>query len=540
MSSLGDEKIKILVGEPSMSAGDEEVEIVVDCMVEKVKKFHERLIKHDEPVICRIPDEIRGNHGSAYEPNYIKIGPYNGGRVNLGQPDMEEIKLQYLINLCKRSIDGDNPEIEDILKIYITAVQKLELNARRRYPDLSFEMSSSDFVQMLVVDGCFIVELFFNSLEMRDSDDRIISKTFEGIPELFKFRNIRALCRDLLLFENQIPFFILKEIYAKTKFRIEDPPNLSLVDLAVHFLYMTDNITQKVLPEEYRRDEEPIEIHHLLHLSHLCLVNQLYVPEDSHIREAKTLLDHLFIMIGKFIKAIFKYSKFILLTTMSFWFNVFMIWKWPFWKHFRLTDVPPDDELRDKIMSIPTAMQLNEAGVSLRKKITSKCYIHVTFEDGIMEIPNIPIDDYTSSEYRNLLALEQSWETYGDQFKSYVWFMGKLINTTDDVALLMESKIIDNNLGSAEDIVKFYKEIGIGLQFIPLHHSRNLYWAILFVKINTYCEKTYNKWRAKLKRDYLTTPWSVISLLAALLLIGLVAVQTVYSIIGFQVGNNTL
>ncbi|KMZ56497.1 hypothetical protein ZOSMA_94G00210 [Zostera marina] len=48
--------------------------------------------------------------------------------------------------------------------------------------------------------------------------------------------------------------------------------------------------------------------------------------------------------------------------------------------------------------------------------------------------------------------------------------MDDLIDTTDDVALLTKNKILDNNLGSADEMAKLFNEMCIGLDDDLNHH----------------------------------------------------------------------
>ncbi|PRQ38189.1 hypothetical protein RchiOBHm_Chr4g0411021 [Rosa chinensis] len=48
----------------------------------------------------------------------------------------------------------------------------------------------------------------------------------------------------------------------------------------------------------------------------------------------------------------------------------------------------------------------------------------------------------------------------------------------------------------------------------------------LCAEVNRYYEVTWNKWLEKLKSEYFANPWTVISLIAASILLGLTIVQT--------------
>lgn len=245
-------------------------------------------------------------------------------------------------------------------------------------------------------------------------------------------------------------------IYANTNFK---PRNRTIIDLALNYLSDSNDTTNEVFLEDHKE-----EIHHLLHLSHLCLTH-----------ESKT---------------------------------------------------------HKKQKTIPTATKLKEAGIQFRKKVISGRgnFLDVSFKDGIIEIPTMVITDNTLSKFRNLLALEQTSMEYKSKFTSYIVFMDDLIDTSDDVALLMKSNIIENNIGSAEEVAKFFNEMCIGLTFYQ-------YKSDMYKEINNYCDRKYNKWRAILIRDYLNSPWAVISLLGVFILLGLTTLQAVYSVKAVRAGK---
>lgn len=59
------------------------------------------------------------------------------------------------------------------------------------------------------------------------------------------------------------------------------------------------------------------------------------------------------------------------------------------------------------------------------------------------------------------------------------------------------------------------------------------YLAELYGKVNAYYDSRWNRWRAKLKRDYFSNPWTIISVIAATVLPGLTVVQALFSVLKF-------
>lgn len=175
-----------------------------DVINEKLKE-----VSGAEPecTIYRVHRHLRNVNPKAYEPEVIAIGPYHRYDSNSNSTNnknehlkmMEGHKLRYLKQLL---VTKDPP---DDVKRYVAAVSRVEAEARRCYADLPEALSRAKFVQMLVLDGCFIVQLVrkYEKLIFRERNDPIFQMNWM----------INSLQRDLMLFENQLPFFVLCELY---------------------------------------------------------------------------------------------------------------------------------------------------------------------------------------------------------------------------------------------------------------------------------------------------------------------------------------
>lgn len=150
--------------------------------------------------IFRVPRSLKDINGQHYQPYIVSIGPYHHGKPHLAM--IEEHKWRFLGALLKRTQEK-GIGLED----YLRAVQPLEAEARECYSE-TIGYSSDEFIEMLVLDGCFIVELFrkFGGFVPADPDDPLTSMSW-----VYAF-----FLRDLLRLENQIPFFILKCLYQLT------------------------------------------------------------------------------------------------------------------------------------------------------------------------------------------------------------------------------------------------------------------------------------------------------------------------------------
>ncbi|KAJ6740368.1 PROTEIN putative (DUF247)-RELATED [Salix purpurea] len=146
--------------------------------------------------IYRVPHYLRELDDKAYVPQIISLGPYHHGKKRLRQ--MNKHKWRCLHHIMKRT----NQDI----KLYLDTVREIEEKARSCYEG-PINLSSNEFVEMMVLDGCFVLELF-----------RGVAEGFKklGYPRndpVFAMRgSMHSIQRDMIMLENQIPLFVLDRL----------------------------------------------------------------------------------------------------------------------------------------------------------------------------------------------------------------------------------------------------------------------------------------------------------------------------------------
>ncbi|KAF5469021.1 hypothetical protein F2P56_013125 [Juglans regia] len=143
--------------------------------------------------IYKVPDHMRKLNEEAYTPQVISIGPFH--RDNRKLQTMERFKLRYL----KIFTDRAETKLEDI----VSTIKGAEESVRECYSE-TIPLGSDDFVKMILLDASFIIVYFLkNKSKIWTEYDREISKPW--------------LCNkmqmDLILLENQLPFFVIEKIY---------------------------------------------------------------------------------------------------------------------------------------------------------------------------------------------------------------------------------------------------------------------------------------------------------------------------------------
>jgi hypothetical protein len=205
----------------AMNGGDS-VRIDIDCFMSSIKE----MVSHDlnmsaKCCIFKTPAILYRQNEKAFIPDAFSIGPLHHHLPNLKAT--ETIKAKYLEGLISRS---DSPHT--ILETLISSITNVEKNARECYAE-AIIYNPEDFVKILVIDGCFLVELFRkkSNLVPREEDDPIFTKSCM----------IQFLSHDLILLENQVPWFVLEILFNLTKHC--NCNFVSLSRLAVNFFDIT-------------------------------------------------------------------------------------------------------------------------------------------------------------------------------------------------------------------------------------------------------------------------------------------------------------
>ncbi|KAD3336100.1 hypothetical protein E3N88_31619 [Mikania micrantha] len=140
-----------------------------------------------------------------------------------------------------------------------------------------------------------------------------------------------------------------------------------------------------------------------------------------------------------------------------------------------------------------------------------------------LTMPVLSVRDSTELLFRNLIACEQSFPTQS-YVSSYASVMDKLVNTQDDVAKLVESKVLVNIMGSNEEAANMINNI---CKKIIVSDS---YYEEEWEKLIKYCNGYWPKHIAKLRSTYFSSPWSIMALVAGIILFVLQALQTIFTI----------
>ncbi|XP_040383304.1 UPF0481 protein At3g47200-like [Oryza brachyantha] len=422
--------------------------------------------------IVRLPSHVHALNKTLYEPRVVSVGPYHLGSDSTR--GMQGHKWRFLRDFLLR----DSPAgAGDRLDACVLEARAMEERARRCYGE-PLEMGSDEFVQMLVLDGCFVLEFL---LKWSESDAAAELDAYMQWTWIYVYY-------DLLLVENQIPFFVVAKLFSLAMGKDlgggggaagmgDDAVDQRLLDLIYNFFSLHEPLCQVPAPSQ-------LTVHHLLHLQYQRMV---IAPERKGTLRRRPTSSRLTSRLSA--------SLYNIRTGISASVRARMIGS---------TTTTP--------LAIPCVTELQEFGVAFREKASPVSQFDVMFRGGTMEIPRLALNAGARILLANLLALEQTTRDWKEGIvTSYLVLMNALVNTAADVAVLQRRGVLDNMLSNEDAAAAFFNRLGGCALFDPRGH----HYARLFADANEYCNHRWNRYIAVLKRDHLRTPCSIISLLAA-------------------------
>ncbi|KAK3431587.1 hypothetical protein EUGRSUZ_E03393 [Eucalyptus grandis] len=169
--------------------------------------------------IFRVPQALAGGNAEASRPLIVSIGPYHHGEPQLQM--LQEHKWRYLRTMLEQT-QPHGVGLEDLIN---TVALKVEM-IRQCYSESTECFSGPDLVKMMVVDGCFIIQFL-----------RQLAEVIRMDPPLNNLYVLNSVARDLLRLENQVPYFVLEDLFETTNV---PEATWSLANLASHFFSCFD------------------------------------------------------------------------------------------------------------------------------------------------------------------------------------------------------------------------------------------------------------------------------------------------------------
>ncbi|CAN6165568.1 unnamed protein product [Urochloa humidicola] len=162
--------------------------------------------------IYRVPACIKDPNRKVYKPRVVSLGPFHHGDPELAP--MEEHKRRALRHLLRRA--SHNRPL--LLHELVAAVEEVAEQLESSYYYLGNEgISRVRFLEMMVVDGCFLLEVMRAAgLHAKNAGGNDYAP---DDPVLYMMPYIRC---DMLMLENQVPLLLLQKLVA---IETAEPPN---------------------------------------------------------------------------------------------------------------------------------------------------------------------------------------------------------------------------------------------------------------------------------------------------------------------------
>nr|GMD16577.1 UPF0481 protein At3g47200-like [Ipomoea batatas] len=338
---------------------------------------------------------------------------------------------------------------------YLRNEMKLLDKVRNYYKEIgiTYPHNDEELVDMLLLDGCFVVEFVLKCKEGGNGDPR---RSVEG----------KKAREDMVLFENQLPFDVLSAIYKKmTASHTEEVPSFirlvkfSFASLAPNFTF--HNFYDDNLPEN------PMNLLHVVHS--LCVPNV-----NSHrieVREAEGDIDD-------------------------------VTNKWLTLNHINtateLQEVGVGFKNTGEIFTMPKEYAKIPAKLKVNKEPNDISLFDITFSSGEMRIPCFKVDNSTELFFRNMIALEQqSCQVNPKYYTDYARLMSHLVKGNKDITFLRKNGTIHNLLGEDGKVAYMFNNLSV-----EIDTSNNFYFASVYTAVNGLCRNRRHVWKQKLKKFF--------------------------------------
>ncbi|XP_074321502.1 UPF0481 protein At3g47200-like [Silene latifolia] len=413
--------------------------------------------------IFRVPQNLRlqlsPGDDTAYIPEVVSIGPYHAGNDCLRGMDYH--KTRALNSVLTRT---NQP-----LAYYLDPMYELEQNARKCYHG-EVDMTYTTFVEMMLLDGCFMLEIIrghntgFDQLGYSPNDPVFTIRGYNNMASL--------IIKDMIKLENQIPFFVLEKLFDLQESR-RTSGQLAQLASAMFIKWLTG---------------EKLEVDHLK---------------------------------GKFLHClnVFQYS---LLLSIGDGLEDIQLLE---------PSMTQSNNPTDQHEFFYSASDLIEYGIKLKrpKKVKRPFWDIKWKSNGVLEIPRIFINNRFKVVFQNLVTFEQQCRKRNQLrpvITEYVTLMDKLIKSGTDVGHLHQAGIIVHQLRSDAEVASLFNELG-KLAFVDPRVTSH--YTGLYQQLNEHCNR-WNHWKSELKMTYFGNPWAMASLFAAIVLLFLAFFQTFYTV----------
>ncbi|KAG5037386.1 hypothetical protein JHK86_018226 [Glycine max] len=378
-----------------------------------------------ECCIYKVPTSLLNVQEEAYTPLLISIGPIHHNKKGLNE--MQEQKRKYFRffwNRLENKLDLEN---------YIGFLEQHEQNIRACYQKKFSDISKEEFVEMMLLDAVFIMELFLREEKrLEHKKDYLVTQRCVS----------KSIQRDLMLLENQLPIVMLEKLY------------------------------DRVVPKNVKKHKK------FIHLAHEYF--RFYYPHQ-HSSENKFELR--------------KWEKSLHFTDLTR--NVYLPKKLRSQMKYSQQEcvLRTATKLNEAGISFEKVHDRCLLDVKFEKKRFFSwfpcfgCLPCCKLFKARFQIPELRVDHTTECVLRNLIAFEQCHYPEEPYICNYVSLIDSLIHTKDDAEFLVEKEAIVHGLGSDQELANLVnglcKNVVINstcyhqiMEDVNGHYNNNWKWAM--------------------------------------------------------------
>ncbi|KAK1553723.1 hypothetical protein Q3G72_002557 [Acer saccharum] len=332
---------------------------------------------HEDCCIYGGPFHVSKENEAFYVPNDISIGPFYHGRSKLEY--MEANKIRYHADFSRRTSTEKLKEFKIFIKIH-------EQDIRNYYSE-QFKLLRNKFITIILYDAIFIIELFLKFYENKRD-------------ELVKLKDLNGIMKDLQVFGNQLPYFVLEKLYKLVFDNQRQTYNgmvyPSFLRLSCNFFLGSTSDCLEV--------SEQVKIKHFIDLRRYVVLRGF--PPQAYAESN----------IG-----------------------------------------------RTVVLGIPGACKLYKSGVKFKAVDGNSINIEFEkkgrlFEKAELRIPKFEVNSGTECLFHNVIVFEQYCYKFETHFSNYILLLGSLIQDERDAELLMKKEIMDT-FNLRYFVVKMFKKL---------------------------------------------------------------------------------
>ncbi|KAL3730275.1 hypothetical protein ACJRO7_027301 [Eucalyptus globulus] len=450
--------------------------------------------------VHRVPECISSAKPEAYAPHHVALGPYHHLRPQLYQTEHPKLAAARRAQAALKLPAFDRTA---------GLLQAEEAKIRASY-QLHLEVGTDTLKWIMTIDSLFLLDLLYRykSPAIGIKEDSI----WDDDPD--------STVKDVMMVENQIPTFVLRKIMLQTENSMNEVrENEEDESLDRKLGKMLTMFCRGISPLRLEMcfPSEAIQRKHLLDLLYNLILGttgpEAAQTKKNELRMSIKLFFNMVSIPASTVTTAWKeLSKFSFMKDMKVEL-IFKIIQLAMQLIPRCSEYLSNDPFQEIVM-IPTASKLCSVGIKLSLATGGIKTIAFDKKTATLKLPHIDLDATTEVLLRNLVAYEMISQRGSLILTRYTELMYGIIDTSEDLKLLREASIVLNRLNSDNKVVELFNGLDETIRDVNEYYN------------STRKVKVYN-----LMRKYVYSSWKFLTVVATVVLILLMVLQTFCSVL---------